>query len=87
MYRERENDEREEQIREERAHKFCSEGGVVRSPQRRALWRGVESFKEGFAELPGRARNYECELKIREHAPYVQRSYLVPFSKRKFRKS
>ena len=63
--RERENDEREEQIWEKRAHKFCSEGGVIGSPQRRALWRVVESFKEVFAELPGRARNYECELKVR----------------------
>ena len=36
-----------------------------------------------FAELPGRARNYECELKVREHTPYVQRSYSVPFSKRR----
>ena len=56
---------------------------VVRSPQHRALWRVVASFREVFAELPGRARNYECELKVREHAPYVQRSYLVPFSKRR----
>ena len=31
---------------------------MVRSPQRRALWRVVASFKEVFAELPGRARNY-----------------------------
>ena len=55
----------------------------VGSPQRKALWRVVESFKEVFAELPGRARNYECELKVREHAPYVQRSYPVPYSKRR----
>ena len=27
--------------------------------------------------------SYVCELKIREHSPYMQRSYPVPFSKRR----
>ena len=36
-----------------------------------------------FADIPRRARNYECELKVREHAPYIQRRYQVPYSKRR----
>ena len=67
----------------ERALKFCSEGGVIGSSQRESLWRVVENFREVFADIPGRARNYECELKVREHAPYVQRSYPVPYAKRR----
>ena len=47
------------------------------------MWRGVENFREVFADVPGRARNYECELKVREHAPYAQRSYPVPYAKRR----
>ena len=43
----------------------------------------MDRFKEVFAELPGRARNYDCELKVREHTPFVQRSYPVPYSKRR----
>ena len=80
---EREGDMSEERIWEDRAVKFCSEGGVVGSSQREALWRVVECFRGVFADIPGRARNYECELKVREYAPYVQRSYPVPYSKRK----
>ena len=35
-----------------------------------------------LAGEPGRAKGYECELKVREHAPYIQRSYPVPYSNR-----
>ena len=42
-----------------------------------------DSFRDVFAELPGKARDYVCELKIRDHSPYMQRSYPVPFSKRR----
>ena len=56
--------------------------GVIGSSQRKALWRGVEDYRGVFAGEPGRAKGYECELKVREHAPYVQRSYPVPYSKR-----
>ena len=52
------------------------------SSQRKALWWVVEGFRGVFAGEPGRAKGYECELKVREHAPYVQRSYPVPYSKR-----
>ena len=47
------------------------------------MWAVVERFKEVFAELPGKARNYVCEMKVRDHTPYMQRSYPVPFSKRR----
>ena len=70
-------------IWEDRAVKFCSEGRDVGSSQRKALWQVIECFREVFADVPGRARDYECELKVREHAPYVQRSYPVPYSKRR----
>ena len=43
----------------------------------------MEHYRDVFAELPGKARNYVCELKVREHSPYMQRSYPVPFSKRR----
>ena len=56
---------------------------MIVSSQRASLWRVVENFREVFADVPGRARNYECELKVREHAPYVQRSYPVPYAKRR----
>ena len=42
--------------------KFCSEGGGVRSPQRKALWREVECF-----------RGVSAEVKLREHTSYVQK--------------
>ena len=58
-------------------------GGVVGSPQRQELWAVVERFRNVFAELPGKARDYVCELKVREHSPYMQRSYPVPFSNRR----
>ena len=72
----------EERIWADRAVKFCGEGGAMRSSQREALWRVVEGFRGVFAGEPGRAKGYKCELKVREHAPYVQRSYPVPYSKR-----
>ena len=81
--REKEVDVSGERVWENRAGKFVNEGGVVGRPQREELWAVVDRFKEVFAELPGRARNYECELKVREHTPFVQRSYPVPFSKRR----
>ena len=62
--------------------RFCGEGGAVGSSQREALWQVVEGFRGVFGGEPGRAKGYECELKVREHAPYVQRSYPVPYSKR-----
>ena len=65
---------------ENRADKFFNEGGVVGSPQRQELWAVIERFRDVFAELPGKARDYVCELKIREHSPYMQRSYPVPFT-------
>ena len=76
----RENDER---VWENRAKIFFNEGGVVGGPQRQELWEVIERFRGVFAELPGKARDYVCELKIREHSPYMQRSYPVPFSKRR----
>ena len=56
---------------------------MIGSSQRESLWRGGENFREVFADIPGRARDYECELRVREHAPYVQRSYPVPYAKRR----
>ena len=64
-----EYEENVDRLWNERALKFCSEGGVIESSQRESLWRVVENFREVFADVPGRARNYECELKVREHAP------------------
>ena len=58
-----------------RADEFCSEGEVVRSGQRAALWQVIERYRGVFAEVPGRAREYECVLQIREHTPFMQRSY------------
>ena len=58
-----------------RADKFRSEGSGVGSGQRAALWQGVERVKGVFADVPGRAKDYECTLQIREHTPFVQRSY------------
>ena len=52
------SNESKERIWENRAHKFCSESRGVGSPQCKALWRVVKNLKR-FAELPGRARNYE----------------------------
>ena len=78
-----EDEEDVDHLWNERALKFCNEGGVIGSSQRESLWRVVENFREVFADIPGRARNYECELKVREHAPYVQRSYPVPYAKRR----
>ena len=69
----------DERVWENRVDKFFNEGGDVGSAQRQELWAVVERFREVFAELPGKARNYVCELKVREHSPYVQRSYPVPF--------
>ncbi len=73
----------DKRIWENRADKFFNEGGVVGSPQCEEFWAVVERFREVFAELPGKARNYVCELKVREHSPYMQRSYPVLFSKRR----
>ena len=41
-----------------------------------------QDYRGVFDGEPGRAKGYECELKVREHAPYVQHSYPVPYSKR-----
>ena len=45
MCRERVSDESEERIWEDRAVKFCSEGGAIGSSQREALWWVVECFR------------------------------------------
>ena len=39
------SDESEEQIWEDRAVKFCSEGGTIGSSQREVLWQVVEGFR------------------------------------------
>ena len=67
------------QVWEIRADKFRSEGSGVGSGQRAALWQVVEQFKGVFADVPGRAKDYECTLQIREHTPFMQRSYPVPY--------
>ena len=59
-----------------RADEFCSEGEVVRSGQRAALWQVIVRYRGVFAEVPGRAREYECVLQIREHAPFMQLSLI-----------
>ena len=56
---------------------------VVGNTQREELWAVVERFRAVFDESPGKAKDYICELKVRDHAPYMQRSYPVPFSKRR----
>ena len=61
--------ESSEEMWEERADKFCSEGEVVRSDQRASLWHVIEQFRRVFAEIPGRAKGYECVLQVREHTP------------------
>ena len=63
--------------------KIGLKGDVVGADQRESLWQVIEKFRRVFAEIPGRARGYECELKVREHTPFMQRSYPVPYSKRR----
>ena len=64
MCKERVSDESEERIWADRAVKFCGEGGAMGSSQRKALWRVVENYRGVFAGEPGRAKGYECELKV-----------------------
>ena len=75
--------ERNESVWANRADKFFNENTVVGNTQREELWAVVEQYREVFDESPGKAKDYICELKVRDHAPYMQRSYPVPFSKRR----
>lgn len=77
-----ENEMSGEQKWESRAQLFFNSGGDMESQNKCELWGVIEGFKEVFSDLPGEARNYVCELRVREHAPFVQRSYPVPYSKR-----
>ena len=79
---EREIDESEERVWENKADNFFNEGVVVGRLQCEELWAVVDRFKEVFAELPGRARNYECELEVREHTPFMQRRYCLVYTSR-----
>ena len=74
---EEDNDARDvsDAVWEIRADKFRSEGYDVGSGQRAALWQVIERYRGVFADVPGRAKNYECVLQIREHTPFMQRSY------------
>ena len=44
-------DENVDQLWDERARKFCSEGGVIGSSQRESLWWVVENFRGVFADV------------------------------------
>lgn len=51
------------------------------SPERSILLELLQVFKDIFLELPEKARNYMCKIVVKVQKPFMDRSYLVLYSK------
>lgn len=51
------------------------------SQEKSVLWGMLQEYKKFFL-ICGKARNYVCDLVVKEHKAFTHRSYPVPYSKR-----
>lgn len=58
-----------------RAQMVVEVDGNMGSKEMSVLWELLWEFNEVFSELPGKARNCVCELRVKKHMPFMHRSY------------